>query len=57
MVGGSRSLAVLTPATDVSNKFNQFLLTPYFGRGLLPHEQTLWIDELVVATKRIGPIR
>ncbi len=34
-------------------KFNQFLLTPYFGPGLLPHEQTLWIDELVVSTKRL----
>ena len=37
-------------------KFNQFLLTPYFGAGLLPHAQTLWIDELAVGTKRIGPI-
>jgi len=35
-------------------KFNQFLLTPYFGPGLLPHAQTLWIDELVVGTERIG---
>ena len=34
-------------------KFNQFLLLPYFGPGLLPHEQTLWIDELTVGTKRI----
>jgi len=34
-------------------KFNQFLLTPYFGPGLLPHAQTLWIDELVVATGRV----
>ena len=37
-------------------KFNQFLLTPYFGPGLLPHEQTLWIDELAVGTKRLAPI-
>ncbi len=37
-------------------KFNQFLLTPYFGPRLLPHGQTLWIDELVVGTKRIGPV-
>jgi hypothetical protein len=37
-------------------KFNQFLLTPYFGPGLLPHEQTLWIDELAVGTKRLGPV-
>jgi hypothetical protein len=35
-------------------KFNQFLLTPYFGPGLLPHAQTLWIDELTVATKRLS---
>ena len=34
--------------------FNQFLLTPYFGPGLLPHAQTLWIDELAVGTQRIG---
>jgi len=38
-------------------KMNQFLLTPYFGPGLLPHAQTLWIDELAVGTKRIGPIK
>jgi len=37
-------------------KFNQFLLTPYFGPGLLPHEQTLWIDELAAGTKRLGPL-
>jgi hypothetical protein len=37
-------------------KFNQFLLTPYFGPGLLPHEQTLWIDELAVGTKRLGSV-
>ncbi len=36
-------------------KFNQFLLAPYFGPGLLPHEQTLWIDELVVGTGRLDP--
>jgi hypothetical protein len=34
-----------------SMQFNQFLLTPYFGPGLLPHAQTLWIDELVVSNK------
>jgi gluconolactonase len=37
-------------------KWNQFLLTPYFGPGLLPHAQTLWIDELVVSTKRVGSL-
>ena len=35
-------------------KFNQFLMAPYFGPGLLPHAQKLWIDELAVGTKRIG---
>lgn len=35
-------------------QFNQFLLTPYFGPGLLPHAQTLWIDELAVGTQRLG---
>jgi hypothetical protein len=32
-----------------------FLLTPSFGPGLLPHEQTLWIDELVVDKERLTP--
>lgn len=45
---------VVLRSTDFPKmKFNQFLLTPYFGPGLLPHEQTLWIDELDVATERI----
>ncbi len=35
-------------------QFNQFLLTPYFGPGLLPHPQKLWIDELSVSTMRRG---
>ena len=36
-------------------QLNQFLLLPYFGPGLLPHAQTLWIDELAVGTRRLGP--
>ncbi|MBL9169017.1 MAG: hypothetical protein JNN07_14850 [Verrucomicrobiales bacterium] len=47
-----RSDVVLRSADFPRMKFNQFLLTPYFGPGLLPHEQTLWIDELVVAKQR-----
>ena len=48
---------VILRSTDFPKmKFNQFLLTPYFGPGLLPHEQTLWIDELTVGSKRIGPL-
>ena len=45
---------VIFRTTDFPDmKFNQFLLTPYFGPGLLPHAQTLWIDELVVARERV----
>ncbi len=44
---------VILRSTDFpSMKFNQFLLTPYFGPGLLPQEQTLWIDALTVGTRR-----
>lgn len=44
-------------STDFPNmKFNQFLLTPYFGPGLLPGEQSLWVDELAVGTERLGLI-
>jgi hypothetical protein len=46
---------VILRSTDFPKmKFNQYLLTPYFGPGLLPHEQTLWIDELSVGTSRIA---
>jgi hypothetical protein len=45
-------------STDFPNmKFNQFLLTPYFGPGLLPHAQSLWIDELAVGTQRLDPVK
>lgn len=45
---------VVLRSTDFPKmKFNQFLLTPYFGPGLLPKAQTLWIDELAVGTKRV----
>jgi hypothetical protein len=37
-------------------QFNQFLLAPFFGPGLVPHAQKLWIDELVVSKKPIGPL-
>jgi hypothetical protein len=37
-------------------KFNQYLLTPYFGAGLLPHAQTLWIDELYIAKERTDDV-
>jgi hypothetical protein len=44
-----RNDVILRSAEFPQMKFNQFLLTPYFGPGLLPHAQTLWIDELTVA--------
>ncbi len=48
---------VVLRSTDFPNmKFNQLLMTPYFGPGLLPHPQKLWIDELAVGRSRIGPL-
>ena len=32
------------------------MLAPYSGPGLLPHEQTHWIDELTVGTERMSEI-
>ncbi|MCC2672688.1 MAG: hypothetical protein K0Q72_5160, partial [Armatimonadetes bacterium] len=38
---------VVLRSTDFPNmKLNQLLVAPYFGPGLLPQEQTLWLDEL-----------
>jgi hypothetical protein len=49
---------VILRSTDFPKmQFNQVLLTPYFGPGLLPQAQTLWIDELVVGTKRPDPAK
>lgn len=49
---------VVLRSTDFPKmQFNQFLMAPYFGPGLLPHAQKLWIDELAVGTKRIGLLR
>ncbi len=36
-----------------SMKFNQFVIAPYIGDGS-PVDQTLWIDDLAVATSRPG---
>jgi hypothetical protein len=48
---------VILRSTDFPNmKFNHFLLAPYFGPGLLPHAQKLWIDELAVGTQPLGPV-
>ena len=49
---------VILRSTDFPNmKFNQFFMAPYFGPGLLPHAQKLWIDELAVGTERIGELK
>ena len=34
-------------------QFNQFMMLPYFHDGV-PHDQTLWIDELAVGATRIS---
>ena len=48
---------VVLRSTDFPNmRFNRFLLAPYSGPGLLPHEQTHWIDELTVGTERMSEI-
>ncbi len=49
-----RTNVVLRSTDFPKMKFNQFLLKPYFGPGLLPHAQTLWIDELAMGPKRLG---
>jgi len=48
-----RTNVVLRSTDFPKMKFNQFLLLPYFGPGLLPHAQTLWIDELAVGRERL----
>ena len=46
---------VILRSTDFPDMmFNQFLMAPYFGPGLLNNPQKLWIDELVVGTERIN---
>ena len=48
---------VILRSTDFPKmQFNQFLMAPYFGPGLLPHAQKLWIDELAVGRRRIRPL-
>ena len=48
---------VVLRSTDFPDmKFNQFLVAPYFGPGLLNNSQKLWIDELVISSRSIGPV-
>lgn len=45
---------VILRSTDFPEmKFNQFIMAPYFGPGLLNNSQKLWIDEMVVVKTRI----
>jgi hypothetical protein len=45
---------VVFRSTDLPKmRFNQFMMLPYFHNGV-PHDQTLWIDDLAVGAKRIG---
>jgi hypothetical protein len=46
------SNVILRSADFPGMRFNQFLMLPYFGPGLLPQAQTLWVDELSVSTDR-----
>jgi hypothetical protein len=49
-----RKDVVLRSADFPAMKFNQFLMLPYFHHGV-PHEQSLWIDDLAVGKERIEP--
>ena len=51
-----RTNVVLRSTDFPKMKFNQFLLKPYFAPRLLPHAQTLWIDELAVVPQRLAPV-
>ncbi|MDX2036316.1 MAG: hypothetical protein SFX72_06665 [Isosphaeraceae bacterium] len=50
-----RTDVVLRSTDHPRMKINQFLVLPYFHDGV-PHDQTLWIDELAVGTSRLGPV-
>ena len=49
-----RSDVVLRSSDFPKMRFNQFLLTPYFGPGLLPHEQA--VDRRVARGSRACPL-
>lgn len=43
---------VLRSADFPQMQFNQFLIAPYFGPGLLDNHQKLWFDELIIGPER-----
>ena len=48
---------VVLRSTDFPKmKMNQLMMAPYFGPKLLPHAQTLWMDEMAVSRQRVGPL-
>jgi predicted amidohydrolase len=59
LIGTSTGTLSARPIDDADRVFfqegfDQFLLAPYFGPGLLPRELTLGINELMAGTKRVG---
>jgi len=42
---------VLRTGANADMKFNQFVIAPWIGDGS-PVDQTFWIDDLTLATKR-----
>lgn len=46
--------AVLRTGSYPDMKFNQFILAPYIGDGS-PVDQTVWVDNLLVATQKMEP--
>jgi hypothetical protein len=50
-----RTNAILRTGQRPTMKFNQFVFAPYIGDGS-PLEQSMWIDDLVVASARGGTL-
>jgi len=48
-----RTNVLLRTGAHPTMKFNQFIVAPYIGDGS-PVDQTMWVDNLTVATGRIG---
>jgi hypothetical protein len=46
-----RTNLVFRTGANANMKFNQFLVTPYMGGGS-PIAQTMWVDDLIIATAR-----
>jgi hypothetical protein len=51
-----RTDAVFRSTDFPKMRFNQFMMLPYFHHGV-PHDQTLWIDELAVGTRRLSQVK